>query len=63
VRSDVARLPGSIGQRAYAFDVHYNGSPASGIAVQLANATNERENRGKRFVQATRQARPGSRTA
>src|ERR1700678_1375002 len=35
---DVARI--GLGSETYAFDVHYNRKPASGIAVQLANGAN-----------------------
>jgi len=35
---DVARI--GLGSETYAFDVHYNGKPAGGIAVQLANGAN-----------------------
>src|ERR1700677_3002099 len=35
---DVARI--GLGSETYAFYVHYNRNPASGIAVQLANGTN-----------------------
>src|SRR6267142_721176 len=38
---DVARI--GLGSETYAFDVHYNGKPAGGIAVQLANGANALE--------------------
>src|SRR5882757_6425758 len=46
---DVARV--DLGSETYAFDVHYNGKPAGGIAVQLANGANALET--AKAVQAT----------
>ena len=47
--SDVARI--DLGSETYAFDVHYNGKPAGGIAVQLANGANALQT--AKAVQAT----------
>jgi hydrophobe/amphiphile efflux-1 (HAE1) family protein len=53
---DVARI--ALGSETYAFDVHYNGKPASGIAVQLANGANALDT--AKAVQATiDRLRPG----
>src|ERR1700678_3529611 len=46
---DVARI--GLGSETYAFDVHYNRKPASGIAVQLANGANALDT--AKAVQAT----------
>jgi multidrug efflux pump len=46
---DVARI--GLGSETFAFDVHYNGKPASGIAVQLANGANALDT--AKAVQAT----------
>ncbi|HWS62229.1 MAG TPA: efflux RND transporter permease subunit, partial [Steroidobacteraceae bacterium] len=46
---DVARV--DLGSETYAFDVHYNGKPSGGIAVQLANGANALET--AKAVQAT----------
>jgi multidrug efflux pump len=46
---DVARI--DLGSETYAFDVHYNGKPAGGIAVQLANGANALDT--AKAVQAT----------
>src|ERR1700723_4471624 len=46
---DVARV--GLGSETYAFDVHYNRKPASGIAVQLANGANALDT--AKAVQAT----------
>jgi multidrug efflux pump len=46
---DVARI--GLGSETYAFDVHYNGKPSGGIAVQLANGANALDT--AKAVQAT----------
>src|SRR5882724_322943 len=53
---DVARI--GLGSETYAFDVQYNGKPASGIALQLANGANALDT--AKAVQATiDKLRPG----